>query len=882
MAASSLSISNVPIVAWAIWILLCGNYLDYALHQLVNVAASGSISDLQLEQAKALQETGWWPSSSNISSACDWDGITCNAGGSVTSIDRSYNGFGGQLKLNFSFFPDLVSLNLSGNNLHGHIPLEIGMLKNLTSLYLYSNMLVGPLPTTLVHLTNLEFVYLDENKINGSIPSEIGMLKNLTFLSLSLNMLVGPIPSTIGHLTNLRNLYLDGNKINGSIPPEIWMLKNLTILYLSSNMLVGPIPTTLGHLTNLKRLYLSQNKINGSIPSEIGMLKNLTTLYLDSNMLVDPIPSTIGHLTNLEKLYLDGNKINGSIPPEIGMLKNLIFLSLSSNLLISPIPTTLGHLTNLEYLDLSQNKINGSIPPEIGMLENLTTLYLHSNMLVGPIPFIWDNLTYLEYLDLSINYLTGSIPYHEHNLYWVKHVNLSHNFLSGDIPVALGTAAVGRLLSLDLSYNNLTGHIPPSLIKIKEINLSHNSLKGQIPDGFDKHHKSHTLIGNMDLCGQFKIFPPCPKRKKSIATKIEIFAPITTFLGFCVIGGILFSRCVFKENQLELRKSKNGNIFSIWNYDGHIAYEDIIEATEDFDIRYCIGTGGYGSVYKAKLPSENVVALKKLHQREAENPVFFRSFINEVRVLTEIRHRNIVKLHGFCVHKGCRFLIYEYMERGSLFCVLRNVDEAMELDWSKRVNIIKGTAHALSYMHHECIPSIVHRDISSNNILLNSEFQAFISDFGTAKLLDPDSSNQTLVAGTYGYIAPEFAYTMTVTEKCDVYSFGVVALEVLMGRHPGELLSSLSSSSSQNMMLNEILDQRLPPPNRLIGQDILLVATVAFACLHTQPKSRPTMKCVSQEFLSRKKPNVIPLTTVLLPQLRKQATYMAGSGFAYC
>ncbi|KAF5475986.1 hypothetical protein F2P56_007737 [Juglans regia] len=658
--------SKCQIVAWAIWILLCGKCLDNALHQLV-VAASGS-STLQLKQAKALQETGWWPStthaqaSSNYSSACHWDGITCNAGGSITTIDRFDQHLGGQLiKLNFSFFPNLVSLNLSWNSITGRIPLEIGMLKNL-------------------------------------------------------------------------------------------------------------------------------------------------------------------------------------------------------------------------------NQINGSIPPEIGMLKNLTSLYLDSNMLVGPIPFIWDNLTDLQYLDLSVNSLTGSIPYREVNLYWVKYVNLSHNSIIGEIPVALGSVA--RLSSLDLSYNNLTGHIPPSLIYIKRIDLSHNSLKGQIPDGFNRHHKSHTLTGNWHLCGQFKIFPPCPKSKKSIVTKIEIFAPITSFLGFLVIRGIILSRCVFKKNQFELRESKNGNIFSIWNYDGHIAYEYIIEATEDFDIRYCIGTGGYGSVYKAELPSGNVVALKKLHQREAENPVFYRSFINEVRVLTDIRHRNIVKLHGFCVHKGCRFLIYEYMERGSLFWVLRNVDEAMELDWSKRVNIIKGTAHALSYMHHECIPAIVHRDISSNNILLNSEFRGFISDFGTAKLLDPDSSNQTLVAGTYGYIAPEFAYTMIVTEKCDVYSFGVVVLEVLMGRHPGELLSPLSSSSSsssfQNMMLNEILDRRLPPPNRLIGQDILLIATIAFACLHTQPKSRPTMKCVSQEFLSRKKPNVIPLTTVPLLQLRKQVAYMEGSGFAYC
>ncbi|KAG2690368.1 hypothetical protein I3760_09G183000 [Carya illinoinensis] len=704
MAASSLSIFNIPIVAWAIWIFLCGKCLDNAFHQLVNVAAaSGSISALQLEQAKALHETGWWPSSSNYSNACHWDGITCNDGGSITSIDRFHQGLRGQLKLNFSFFPNLESLDLGWNNLTGLIPLEIGMLKNLTSLSLFGNMLVSPIPTTLGHLTNLEFLSLHQNKINGSIPPEIGMLKNLIFL------------------------------------------------YLSSNMLVGPLPTTISHVTNLRILSLEQNKINGSIPSEIGMLKNLTFLFLSSNMLVGPFPSILCHLTNLQTLDLSQNKINQSIPPEIRMLKNLTTLDLSSNMLVGPFPSILCHLTNLQTLDLSQNKINGFIPPEIGMLKNLYYLNLSSNLLVGP---ILSQLTNLEYLDLSVNYLNGSIPYHNDNFYWMRYVNLSHNCINGEIPVALGSN-VARLSSLDLSYNDLTGHIPHSLIYIKEINLSYNSLKGQIPDGFDKLHKFHTLIGNKDLCGQFKnIFPPCPKSKKSIITKIEIFAPITTFLGFLVIGGILMSRCVFKENQHELRESKDGNIFSIWNYDGHIAYEDIIEATEDFDIRYCIGTGGYGSVYKAKLPSGNVVALKKLHQREAENPVFYKSFINEVRVLTEIRHRNIVKLHGFCVHKGCRFLIYEYMKRGSLFCVLRNVDEAMELDWNKRVNIIKGIAHALSYMHHACIPAIVHRDISSNNILLNSEFQAFISDFGTAKLLDPDSSNQTLVAGTYGYIAP--------------------------------------------------------------------------------------------------------------------------------
>ncbi|KAI9152791.1 hypothetical protein LWI28_001241 [Acer negundo] len=130
------------------------------------------------------------------------------------------------------------------------------------------------------------------------------------------------------------------------------------------------------------------------------------------------------------------------------------------------------------------------------------------------------------------------------------------------------------------------------------------------------------------------------------------------------------------------------------------------------------------------------------------------------------------------------FLVYEYMEKGSLFCILRNNVDAVELDWIRRLKIIKGIAHALAYLHHNCTSPIVHRDISCNNILLNSESEAFVADFGFARLLHSDSSNRSAIAGTFGYMAPELAYTMIVTEKCDVYSFGVVTLETLMGRHP--------------------------------------------------------------------------------------------------
>ncbi|XP_020240394.2 MDIS1-interacting receptor like kinase 2 [Cajanus cajan] len=322
---------------------------------------------------------------------------------------------------------------------------------------------------------------------------------------------------------------------------------------------------------------------------------------------------------------------------------------------------------------------------------------------------------------------------------------------------------------------------------------------------------------------------------------------------------------------------KNGDMLSIWNYDGKIAFEDIIKATDDFDIRYCIGTGAYGSVYKAQLPSGRVVALKKLHKTESENPSFYKSFSNEAKILTEIRHRNIIRLYGFCLHNKCMFLVYEYMERGSLFYNLFNEVEAQELNWSKRINIVKEIAYALAHMHHDCTPPIVHRDISSNNILLNMELQAFISDFGTARLLDCHSSNQTLLAGTYGYVAPELASTLTVTTKCDVYSFGVVVLETMMGRHPAELISSLPEPSIQNKKLKNILDSRIPLPFfRKDMQDIVLVVTLALACLCPHPKSRPSMQEIANELLVSKPPMLWHFDGISIHQLMKQKIYIIG------
>ncbi|XP_039138625.1 MDIS1-interacting receptor like kinase 2-like isoform X2 [Dioscorea cayenensis subsp. rotundata] len=292
----------------------------------------------------------------------------------------------------------------------------------------------------------------------------------------------------------------------------------------------------------------------------------------------------------------------------------------------------------------------------------------------------------------------------------------------------------------------------------------------------------------------------------------------------------------------------DGHFFSIWRVShGKETYKEIIRVTENFDEKYQIGTGACSIVYKATLSSRLTLAIKKIKIEVQMNEEAFR---NEIQVLTEIRHRNIVRFYGFCSTNEFNFLAYEYMERGSLGTNLRSEQGAMELDWIKRVRIVRDIAQALSYLHHDCNPSIVHRDITSNNILLNEEYKACVADFGISRLLKPNSSHWSLLAGTYGYMAPELAYVMRVTEKCDVYSFGIVALEVIHGTHPGDLLSNISLS----MLVKDMLDSRLPLHNtdQVTTNQVLLVILIAMQCINTIPQARPTMLEVSQRLSSPK------------------------------
>ncbi|XP_039160581.1 MDIS1-interacting receptor like kinase 2 [Eucalyptus grandis] len=432
------------------------------------------------------------------------------------------------------------------------------------------------------------------------------------------------------------------------------------------------------------------------------------------------------------------------------------------------------------------------------------------------------------------------------------------------------------LTSIDVSYNDLEGPLP----NVKAFN--------EAPFEAIQHNKG--------LCGNVVGLPKCnstgnKKSNRHVEARI-ILILILSFLGFLLLSCTLIVLGIIYHHQRRITKrekneqAKDLDFKSIMSYDGKVFHDRIIEATKGFDSMYYVGEGAYGILYKAEISEGQTFAIKQtLSSKEDSEIIDLIPFEREIQALTNIRHRNIVKFYGFCSHAQRCFLVYEYMERGSLRAILNDDETAREFQWDKRVNVVRGVADALSYMHHECSPSLLHRDLTSNNILLDLNYEARVSDFGTARLLRPDSSNWTAIAGTIGYIAPELAYSTVPTEKCDVYSFGVVALETIMGKHPGDHVSQECSSSAQteSVMLMDVLDQRLSPSRLGLqdAQDVVLIAKLAFECLQADPRLRPTMGQVSRE-LGFQVPLDMPFSTVSLEQLRvlnvKENWSISGDG----
>ncbi|CAN6545272.1 unnamed protein product [Malus baccata var. baccata] len=710
----------------------------------------------------------------------------------LQSLDLSYNSLNSSIPSELGHCTNLTHLSLFSNKLNGELPLSLSNLKNLVELSLDTNLFIGQiLPSLVSNWTELVSLLLQHNSFSGTISAETGQLRQLQYLSLYSNEFSGEIPQSLGNLSQLQILDLSNNHLTGEIPQSLGKLTQLQLLYLSYNNLTGEIPQSLGKLTHLEGFYLSDNHLTGEIPQSLGNLSSIQGLDLFDNNLTGEIPQSLGKLTQLQRLYLSYNHFTGEIPQSLGNLSHLHGLYLFDNNLTGEIPQSLGKVTQLQGLYLSYNHLTGEIPQSLSKLTQLELLHVSYNHLTGEIPHNLGKLTRLQLLYLSDNHLTGEIPHSLGNLSRLERLDLSANNFTGVIPRISGLTG---LVYLNLSSNSLSGAIPLQLRMLTELdvfNASHNHLSGEIQSALADlltlnismyDFSYNNLTGPFPTCSIFNKVPISafvgnhglwsaegPTECKSSSTNsksakknmVSVF--LYSFLGFTV-GAISIAALflMFRKRSTirpqVIKTSQNFESFEamILQEEVKFTFAEVVKAVDDFHEKYCIGEGGFGKVYKAELQSGQVIAVKRLNTDDSNDvpAINLQSFQNEIRTLTTIRHRNVIRLYGFSTRKGCIFLLFEYLERGSLGKALYGVEGVTELGWPTRVKIVQGLARALSYLHHDCSPPIVHCDVTVNNVLLEQDFEPRLSDFGTARLLSIDSSNWTNIVGSLGYMAP--------------------------------------------------------------------------------------------------------------------------------
>ncbi|XP_051123390.1 LRR receptor-like serine/threonine-protein kinase FEI 2 isoform X2 [Andrographis paniculata] len=509
---------------------------------------------------------------------------------------------------------------------------------------------------------------------------------------------------------------------------------------------------------------------------------------------------------------------------------------------------------NLPYMQLG-----GVISPSISKLGRLQRLALHQNSLHGFIPNEIAKCSQLRALYLRANYFQGGIPSSIGNLSLLTILDLSSNTLKGAIPSSLGR-----------------------LTRLAYLNLSTNFLSGEIPDvGVLSKFRNTSFTGNLDLCGQ-QVNKPCrtslgfpavlphaesdeatdstiPRKRSSHYVKGVIIGAVSMF-GFAIIFLAVFlsiwmltkkERAVrrYTEVKKQVHQEPRAKLIT---FHGDLPYTscELVEKIESLDDEDVVGAGGYGTVYRMVMNDCGTFAVKKIDRtREGSDQVFER----ELEILGSIKHINLVNLRGYCRLPTAKLLIYDYLAMGSLDYFLHDDNsEDRALNWSARLRVAIGSARGLAYLHHDCSPKIIHRDIKSSNILLDENLDPHVSDFGLAKLLvDEEAHVTTVVAGTFGYLAPEYLQSGRATEKSDVYSFGVLLLELVTGKRPTDpsfvkrglnVVGWINIHLKENR-LEDVVDKRCPDAE---PETVEVLVEIAGRCTDGNPDERPSMQQVLQ------------------------------------
>ncbi|KAG0462847.1 hypothetical protein HPP92_021323 [Vanilla planifolia] len=821
----------------------------------------------------------------------------------LRDLDLASNNFSGAIPPSFALFPSLETLSLTANLLNGTIPPFLGNISTLRQLNLsYNPFTPSRIPVSLANLTELDTLWLADCGLFGEIPQFLGSLTKLTNIDLSSNSLTGSIPETLSglasvvqielynnsisgnfpsglsNLTALRRIDAAMNQLSGKIPDDLFSIPLLESLHLYQNQFKGSLPVTAGNASKLFELRLFRNQLSGVIPFNLGTNSPLMFLDLSYNLFTGAIPEGICDGGSLQDLLLINNHLSGVLPPRLAQCRSLSRIRLANNDLSGEVPAGMWGLphvsimeltsnsfsggiaseisgaTNLSNLWIAGNQFSGNIPPDIGLLSMLNEFSASDNQFTGPLPESLGYLLELGRLDLHNNSLSGNLLTGIEGWKKLTQLNLADNDFSGSIPPQLGNLPV--LNYLDLSGNALTGGIPTQLqnLKLNIFNLSNNHLSGYIPLTFLNEAYKNSFLGNPGLCKN--PYGPCPSSTTGshghsklswLLRAIFIFAAVAF-----IVGIALLYRKYSTLNKVKKKLEKSKWILTSFHKLGFSEYEILDSLNED----NVVGSGSSGKVYKVVLGSGEAVAVKRILNPMASKEDNLKlqesscdAFESEVATLGKIRHNNIVKLWCCCIHRDCKLLVYEYMPNGSLGDVLHG-SKAGLLDWPTRYKIALDAAEGLCYLHHDCIPPIVHRDVKSNNILLDANFRAKVADFGLAKVVDPfgkGPKSMSGIAGSCGYIAPEYAYTLRVNEKSDTYSFGVVILELVTGWRPVDPefvdkdLVQWVCGTIQQQGEEKVIDSRL---DLSCKDEIIKVLHIGLLCTSSLPINRPSMRRV--------------------------------------
>ncbi|KAL9391638.1 hypothetical protein Peur_015558 [Populus x canadensis] len=785
----------------------------------------------------------------------------------------------------------LRNLSIEGNHFSGPIPPEIGRLINLEKLVFSSNALTGNLPAELGKLVNLTDVRINDNNFSGKIPTFISKWTKVQKLHIQGTSLKGPIPSSIASLTKLSDLRISDLTGRGSPFPPLSDMESMKTLILRNCLIYGEIPEYVGQMEKLKHLDVSFNNLRGEIPSTFVQLARIDFLYLTGNKLTGSVPPWLLERNKNVDLSYNNFTWQSLSPDECARGSVNIVESFSP----STIKSSKAHscLKQNFPCSASRNQQHYSLHINCGGNEitvDGSTTYQDDKEPRGASMFYshpsqeWAFSSTGNFMDddseadaytktnkSAISNVSATIA----QLYTTARVSpLSLTYyglclMNGNYTVKLHFAEIiftndssltslgkrifdvyiqGKLVLKDFNIEDEAGGAAIPLVKTFIAAVTHHTLKirlywaGRGTTGIPLRGIYGPLISAISVDPNFK--PPSNGSKRNVVIIVTGAVAGAIFLAFLVLG------VMWRNGWLCGKAAADKELKGLDLQTGLFTLRQMKAATNNFDAENKVGEGGFGSVYKGSLSDGTVIAVKLLSSKSKQGN---REFVNEIGMISALQHPNLVKLYGCCVEGNQLMIVYEYMENNCLSRALlgKEAKFRMKLDWPTRQKICLGVAKGLMYLHEESIIKIVHRDIKTSNVLLDKELNAKISDFGLAKLNEDDDTHiSTRIAGTIGYMAPEYAMRGYLTNKADVYSFGVVALEIVSGKsntnyRPKEefvYLLDWAYVLQERGSLLELVDPELG--SAYSSEEAMVMLNVALLCTNASPTLRPTMSQV--------------------------------------